>query len=82
MPAAPIDTTKALPVDERPVRIRSVHRVDSGDNSVPYISTGDGLTIEVTFEALRPVEDVVFSLEILAENGSKVVRTDTQSSGW
>ena len=54
----------ALPDAERPVRFRSVHRVYSGDNTVPYMRTGDDLTIRVEFEALYPVEDVVFSLEI------------------
>ena len=81
VPAVPIDSTKALPIDERPVRIRSVDRVYSGDNSVPYMSTGDGLTIEVNFEALRPVEDVVFSLELRSEDGRPVVRTDTSIIG-
>src|SRR6516162_1240587 len=40
----------ALDDNERPVRIRSVHRVYSGDNSVPYMRTGDDLTIRVEFE--------------------------------
>ena len=37
----------------RPVRFRSVHRVYSGDNSVPYMTTGDDLTIRVEFEVLQ-----------------------------
>ena len=52
------------PTRNGPVRFRSVHRVYSGDNTVPYMRTGDDLTIRVEFEALYPVEDVVFSLEV------------------
>ncbi len=65
----------------RPVRFRSIHRVYSGDNTVPYMATGDDLTIRVEFEALRPTEDVVFSLEIRDEVGSSVMRTDTSIIG-
>jgi ABC-2 type transport system ATP-binding protein len=66
---------------ERPVRIRSVHRVYSGDNSVPYMRTGDDLTIRVEFEALYPTEDVVFSLEVRDEQSHTILRTDTSIIG-
>jgi ABC-2 type transport system ATP-binding protein len=66
---------------ERPVRFRSVHRVYSGDNSVPYMSTGDDLTIRVEFEALRPTPDVVFSLEVRDFVNNMVMRTDTSIIG-
>jgi ABC-2 type transport system ATP-binding protein len=65
----------------RPVRFRSVHRVYSGDNTVPYMTTGDDLTIRVEFEALRATEDVVFSLEIRDDGGFSVMRTDTSIIG-
>jgi ABC-2 type transport system ATP-binding protein len=65
----------------RPVRFRSVHRVYSGDNTVPYMTTGDDLTIRVEFEALRATEDVVFSLEIRDDAGSSIMRTDTTIIG-
>jgi ABC-2 type transport system ATP-binding protein len=65
----------------RPVRFRSVHRVYSGDNTVPYMTTGDDLTIRVEFEALRSTDDVVFSLEIRDEFGFSVLRTDTSIIG-
>jgi ABC-2 type transport system ATP-binding protein len=71
----------ALPNAERPVRFRSIHRVFSGDNTVPYMRTGDDLTIRVEFEALHPVEDVVFSLEIRDSHGNGVMRTDTSIIG-
>jgi hypothetical protein len=65
----------------RPVRFRSVHRVYSGDNTVPYMTTGDDLTVRVEFEALRATEDVVFSLEIRDETGNSIMRTDTSIIG-
>jgi ABC-2 type transport system ATP-binding protein len=65
----------------RPVRFQSVHRVYSGDNTVPYMRTGDDLTVRVEFDALRPTEDVVFSLEIRDEHGNTVMRTDTTIIG-
>jgi ABC-2 type transport system ATP-binding protein len=65
----------------RPLRFRSVHRVYSGDNTVPYMATGDDLTIRVEFEALRATEDVVFSLEIRDETGNAIMRTDTSIIG-
>jgi ABC-2 type transport system ATP-binding protein len=71
----------SLPDDERPVRFRSVHRVYSGDNTLPYMRTGDDLTIRVEFEARAPVEDVVFSLEVRDEKGNALMRTDTSIIG-
>ncbi len=71
----------AMPDEERPVRFRSVHRIYSGDNSVPYMSTGDDLTIRVEFEALYATEDVVFSLEVHDPDNSLIMRTDTSIIG-
>ena len=79
--AATPATAEALPDEQRPVRFRSVHRVYSGDNSVPYMRTGDDLTVRVEFEALHPVDDVVFSLEVRAEDDSTLMRTDTSIIG-
>ena len=71
VPATPTSASADdLPDAERPVRFRSVHRVYSGDNTVPYMCTGDDLTIRVEFEALYPTEDVVFSLEIRDSDGN------------
>jgi ABC-2 type transport system ATP-binding protein len=70
-----------LPDTERPVRFRSVHRVFSGDNTVPYMRCGDDLTVRVEFEALHAVEDVVFSLEIRDVDGVALMRTDTSIVG-
>jgi ABC-2 type transport system ATP-binding protein len=82
VPATPTSAgTDALPDDNRPVRFRSVHRVFSGDNSVPYMRTGDDLTIRVEFEALYPTEDVVFSLDVRDADGNSIMRTDTTIIG-
>ena len=82
VPATPTSAgTDALPDDDRPVRFRSVHRVFSGDNSVPYMRTGDDLTIRVEFEALYPTEDVVFSLDVRDTDGNSIMRTDTSIIG-
>ena len=70
-----------LPDDARPVRFRSVHRVYSGDNTVPYMRTGDDMTVRVEFEALHDVDDVVFSLEVRTDDGNSVMRTDTSIIG-
>src|SRR6185437_4135404 len=76
-----VGDTGAADDAHRPVRFRSVHRVYSGDNTVPYMTTGDDLTIRVEFEALRATEDVVFSLEIRDDSGNGVMRTDTSIIG-
>jgi hypothetical protein len=82
VPAAPgVAGTDVLPDAERPVRFRSVHRVYSGDNTVPYMRTGDDLTIRVEFEALHATEDVVFSLEVRDDTGNMIMRTDTSIIG-
>ncbi len=81
VPAAPGSNAGGLDEGERPVRFRSVHRVYSGDNSVPYMCTGDDLTIRVEFEALYPTDDVVFSLEIRNEENYTIMRTDTTIIG-
>jgi ABC-2 type transport system ATP-binding protein len=83
VPATPGSEAGGSELDdtERPVRFRSVHRVYSGDNSVPYMRTGDDLTIRVEFEALYPTEDVVFSLEIRDEQANTILRTDTSIIG-
>ncbi len=82
VPATP-DTlgSDTLPDTERPIRFRSVHRVFSGDNTVPYMRCGDDLTIRVEFEALHALDDVVFSLEIRDMYGDSIMRTDTSIIG-
>jgi hypothetical protein len=76
-----VGVTASQDDETRPVRFRSVHRVYSGDNTVPYMTTGDDLTIRVEFEALQATNDVVFSLEIRDESGNTITRTDTSIIG-
>jgi ABC-2 type transport system ATP-binding protein len=82
VPATPESLgSDGVPDAERPVRFRSVHRVFSGDNTVPYMRTGDDLTVRVEFEAFYATEDVVFSLEIRDPDGNPLMRTDTSIIG-
>jgi ABC-2 type transport system ATP-binding protein len=82
VPAMPTSGAAAdSPDTERPVRIRSIHRVFSGDNTVPYMRSGDDLTIRVEFETLYPVDDVVFSLDVRDADGNSIMRTDTSIIG-
>jgi ABC-2 type transport system ATP-binding protein len=82
VPATPDSLqSDALPDEERPVRFRSVHRIYSGDNTVQYMRSGDDLIIRVEFDALRSMEDVVFSLEIHDSFGNVAMRTDTSIIG-
>jgi len=78
---ATVEALEALPDEERPVRLRSVHRLYSGDNTVPYMRTGDDMTVRVEFEALHAVDDVVFSIELRDDAGNTVMRTDTSIVG-
>jgi ABC-2 type transport system ATP-binding protein len=82
VPATPESAgSAALPDAERPVRLRSVHRIFSGDNTVPYMRSGDDLTIRVEFETLYPVDDVVFSLDVRDSGSNSIMRTDTSIIG-
>ena len=81
VPSAASSTGDHGPEVERPVRFRSVHHAFSGDNSVPYMRTGDDLTVAVEYEAFFPTEDVVFSLEIRDDGGNTLMRTDTTIVG-
>ena len=82
--AVPIGATASGgggPDVERPVRFLGVHHVFSGDNTVPYMRTGDDLTVALEYEAHYPTEDVVFSLEIRDDGGNTLMRTDTSIIG-
>ncbi len=63
------------------MRFTYVQQSFSGDNSLPYLCTGDAMTIAVGFVALVPTEDVVFSLEVRDGNGNMLMRTDTSIVG-
>jgi hypothetical protein len=63
------------------VRFTYIKQWFSGDNSLPYMCTGEALTIAVGFAAFAPTEDVVFSLEIRGDSGNMLIRTDTSILG-
>ncbi len=48
---------------------------------MPYLSTGDTLTIGVGYHASIATDDVVFSMELHDENDSTIFRTDTDIMG-
>jgi hypothetical protein len=81
VPSASPASGEDMPDVERPVRFRGVQHAFSGDNTVPYMRTGDDLTVAVEYEAFYPTEDVVFSLEIRDDGGNTLMRTDTTIVG-
>ena len=81
VPAVAMTSGEDGPDVDRPVRFRGVQHVFSGDNTVPYMRTGDDLTVAVEYEAFYPTEDVVFSLEIRDDGGNTLMRTDTSIIG-
>jgi ABC-2 type transport system ATP-binding protein len=80
-PAPAGESTSSAGDAERPVRFTYVRQSFSGDNSLPYLCTGDAMTIAVGFAAFAPIEDVVFSLEVRGDNGNMLMRTDTSIIG-
>jgi len=83
VPAVPTtrDGVAAAPDTDRPVRFAFVKHSFSGDNSVPYLQTGDDMTIVVGFDCAVSTQDVVFSLEIRDHDGNMLMRTDTSIIG-
>ena len=84
IPATPAQTsqsTTSASDAERPVRFTYVQQTFSGDNSLPYLCTGDSMTIAVGFAAFVPIEDVVFSLQVRDGTGNMLMRTDTSIIG-
>jgi len=79
--AIPANTTSLIPDAERPVRLVDVSHKFSGSNDVPYLRTGDSMTVGVVFNASIATEDVVFALEMFDEVGGLIMRTDTSIIG-
>jgi ABC-2 type transport system ATP-binding protein len=82
--AEPRETIKLAPgeVDvDRPVRITYTACAYPRFEEVPYLSTGDVLTIGVGFHASVATDDVVFSLSLLDHDGNCFMRTDTDILG-
>jgi ABC-2 type transport system ATP-binding protein len=69
------------PDADRPVRITYAACAYPNFQEVPYLSTGDDLTIGVGYHASIATEDVVFSLELRDSDGNGFMRTDTDILG-
>jgi ABC-2 type transport system ATP-binding protein len=81
VPSAPMAISLDAPNAEHPVRLTySVHTYPRAEE-VPYLSTGDTLTIGVGYHASIATDDVVFSLEVHDDNDSTIFRTDTDIMG-
>jgi ABC-2 type transport system ATP-binding protein len=81
VPSAPVAVSLEAPNVEHPVRFTySVHTYPRA-GEVPYLSTGDTLTIGVGYHASIATDDVVFSIELHDENDSTIFRTDTDIMG-
>ncbi len=79
--AIPASAGSITPDAERPVRIANVYHSFSGSNDVPYLRTGDSMTIAVDFTASIATDDVVFVLELRDADGGLLMRTDTSITG-
>jgi ABC-2 type transport system ATP-binding protein len=66
---------------EHPVRITYTACAYPRFEEVPYLSTGDMLTIGVGFHASVATDDVVFSLELRDNDDNCFMRTDTDILG-
>ena len=75
----PVDLGK--PDAEHPVRITYTAHTYPRFEEVPYLSTGDNLTIGVGYHASIATEDVVFSLELRDREDTCFLRTDTEILG-
>ncbi|MEI8262606.1 MAG: ABC transporter ATP-binding protein [Actinomycetes bacterium] len=63
--------------DDRPVRLSTVQLDYPGVSELPYLKSGDPLSIKVGFVAERAVESVVFAITIVEPKGEILLKTDT-----
>ena len=73
--------TDGQPDADHPVRITYTACAYPNFEEVPYLSTGDDLTIGVGYHASIATDDVVFSLELRDNDGNCFMRTDTDILG-
>jgi ABC-2 type transport system ATP-binding protein len=69
------------PDTDHPVRVTYIAHTYPRFEEVPYLSTGDALTIGVGYHASIATDDVVFSLELRDSDGNCFMRTDTDILG-
>ena len=66
-------------VERRPVlQVTAVDVEHPGSGSRPYIMPGEPLTVRIAFEAMEPVGDIVFVMEIRGDSGGLLHRCDTE----
>ena len=65
----------------RRVRLGEPNVEHPGTGSRPYLLPGEPLSVQVPFEALEPVNDVVFVVAIRDQQGTLLFKSDTLSSG-
>src|SRR5581483_11927688 len=75
--AKPTPSVVGEPDTEHPVRITYTACAYHKFEEVPYLSTGDPLTIGVGYHASIATDEVVFSLELRDNDGNTFMRTDT-----
>jgi ABC-2 type transport system ATP-binding protein len=80
-PKEPIRLADGAPDTERPVRITYTACAYPKFEELPYLTTGDALTIGVGYHASIATDDVVFSLQLLDNDGNTFMRTDTEILG-
>jgi hypothetical protein len=72
---------RALVSESRPVRLIEVSCVLPPGTARHYLLPGEPLTIRAVFESSRPVEGVVFQLDIRSDEGLGLFSTDSDVLG-
>jgi hypothetical protein len=69
------------PDPNHPVRVTYTAHSFPRSDEVPYLSTGDSLTIGVGYHASIATDDIVFSIELRDDDDNSFMRTDTDIMG-
>jgi ABC-2 type transport system ATP-binding protein len=77
----PIPVSVGSPDTDHPVRLTYTEHSFPRADQVPYLTTGDSLTIGVGYHASMATDDVVFSLELRDDDENSFMRTDTSIMG-
>jgi ABC-2 type transport system ATP-binding protein len=77
----PIRLAEGTPDPDRPVRITYTACAYPNFEAVPYLSTGDTLTIGVGYHASIATNDVVFSFQLRDDHDNAFMQTDTEILG-
>jgi ABC-2 type transport system ATP-binding protein len=80
-PSAPMPVSVGSPDPNHPVRVTYTAHSFPRSDEVPYLSTGDSLTIGVGYHASIATDDIVFSIELRDDDDNSFMRTDTDIMG-